>query len=84
MMMLPGMTTSPPNFLTPSRWPGLSRPFRVDPPAFFVAVRTCCSMCCCAYPPDESAVCDAAAGIDGRRDKALMRNDDHGRNDMLR
>jgi len=41
-------------------------------------------MCCCAYPPDESAVCDAAAGIDGRRDKALMRNDDHGRNDMLK
>src|SRR5271165_5537935 len=40
-MMLPGMTISPPNFLTPSRRPALSRPLRDDPPAFLCAI--CCS-----------------------------------------
>ena len=30
----------PPNFLNPSRRPSESRPFFVDPPAFFVACRT--------------------------------------------
>src|SRR5207245_6011468 len=40
-MMLPGTTISPPNFLTPSRRPRLSRPLRDDPPAFLCA--TCCS-----------------------------------------
>src|SRR5579862_5354672 len=37
-MMLPGMTISPPNFLTPSRRPALSRPLREDPPAFLCAI----------------------------------------------
>ena len=41
MMMFPGITCSPPNFFTPSRLPGESRPFFVVPPAFFVAHRTC-------------------------------------------
>src|ERR1051326_1051268 len=36
-MMLPGSTISPPNFLTPSRFPALSRPLRDDPPAFLCA-----------------------------------------------
>src|SRR5438309_9992695 len=40
-MMLPGITISPPNFLTPSRRPPLSRPLRDDPPAFLCAI--CCS-----------------------------------------
>jgi hypothetical protein len=39
--MVPGLTTSPPNFFTPSRFPGESRPFLVVPPAFLVAHRTC-------------------------------------------
>src|SRR5271169_4491858 len=38
-MMLPGTTISPPNFLTPSRRPRLSRPFREEPPAFLCAIR---------------------------------------------
>src|SRR5215472_4449998 len=38
-MMLPGMTISPPYFLTPSRRPRLSRPLRDEPPAFL------CAMC---------------------------------------
>src|SRR5438270_11188855 len=37
-MMLPGMTISPPNFLTPSRLPALSRPLRDEPPAFLCAI----------------------------------------------
>src|SRR5712692_4688164 len=37
-MMLPGMTISPPNFLTPSRRPALSRPLREEPPAFLCAI----------------------------------------------
>src|SRR5512132_47752 len=37
-MMLPGITSSPPNFLTPSRCPGLSRPLRELPPAFLCAI----------------------------------------------
>src|SRR5690348_5744943 len=40
-MMWPGMTISPPNFLTPSRRPALSRPLRDEPPAFLCAI--CCS-----------------------------------------
>ncbi len=42
IMMLPEITASPPNFFTPKRCPGLSRPFLVEPPAFFVAVLICC------------------------------------------
>src|SRR5437879_11048347 len=37
-MMLPGTTISPPNFLTPSRRPALSRPLRDEPPAFLCAI----------------------------------------------
>src|SRR5271168_3460764 len=37
-MMLPGTTISPPNFLTPSRRPALSRPLREEPPAFLCAI----------------------------------------------
>src|SRR5713226_913219 len=37
-MILPGMTISPPNFLTPSRRPALSRPLREEPPAFLCAI----------------------------------------------
>src|SRR5687767_8151178 len=37
-MMLPGITISPPNFLTPSRRPALSRPLREEPPAFLCAI----------------------------------------------
>src|SRR3954463_15373852 len=36
--MLPGNTISPPNFLPPSRFPPLSRPFRDEPPAFLCAI----------------------------------------------
>src|SRR5277367_5838889 len=36
--MLPASTTSPPNFLTPSRRPGESRPLRELPPAFLCAM----------------------------------------------
>src|SRR5690348_4501471 len=38
MMMLPGTTVSPPNFLTPSRRPRESRPLRDEPPAFLCAM----------------------------------------------
>src|SRR5215475_89169 len=38
-MMLPATTISPPNFLTPSRRPRLSRPLRDEPPAFLCAIR---------------------------------------------
>ena len=38
-IMLPGITVSPPYFLTPSLLPALSRPFLDDPPAFFVALQ---------------------------------------------
>src|SRR5215469_2496084 len=38
-MMLPATTASPPNFLTPSRRPRLSRPLREEPPAFLCAIR---------------------------------------------
>src|SRR5215472_6342052 len=38
-MMWPGTTISPPNFLTPSRRPRLSRPLREEPPAFLCAIR---------------------------------------------
>src|SRR5918911_3187003 len=37
-MMLPPMTTSPPNFLTPRRRPAESRPLREEPPAFLCAI----------------------------------------------
>src|SRR5437763_8796558 len=37
-MMLPGITIWPPNFLTPSRRPALSRPLREEPPAFLCAI----------------------------------------------
>src|SRR5438067_13450283 len=37
-MMLPGNTISPPNFLTPSRRPPLSRLLRDEPPAFLWAI----------------------------------------------
>src|ERR1051325_7776595 len=37
-MMLPGSTISPPNFLTPSRRPALSRPLRDEPPSFLLAI----------------------------------------------
>src|SRR6266851_366652 len=37
-MMLPGITISPPYFLTPSRLPALSRPLREEPPAFLCAI----------------------------------------------
>ena len=36
--IFPGITVSPPYFLTPSLLPALSRPFLDDPPAFFVAI----------------------------------------------
>src|SRR6478609_5221101 len=38
MMMLPGTTDSPPNFLTPRRRPAVSRPLREEPPAFLCAI----------------------------------------------
>src|SRR5580693_10677570 len=38
MMMLPGTTISPPNFLTPRRRPRESRPLREEPPAFLCAM----------------------------------------------
>src|SRR5438105_3754186 len=41
-MMWPGMTISPPNFLTPSRRPALSRPLRDEPPAFLCAICRSC------------------------------------------
>src|SRR5712671_5748896 len=37
-MIWPGTTISPPNFLTPSRLPRLSRPLRDEPPAFLCAI----------------------------------------------
>src|SRR4051812_20632969 len=37
-MMLPGITASPPNFLTPRRRPAVSRPLREEPPAFLCAI----------------------------------------------
>ena len=37
-IILPGSTSSPPYFFTPSLRPALSRPFLDDPPAFFVAI----------------------------------------------
>src|SRR5436309_12761770 len=37
-MMWPGNPISPPNFLTPSRRPPLSRPLRDEPPAFLWAI----------------------------------------------
>src|SRR5215468_3299198 len=36
--MLPASTCSPPNFLTPSRRPAVSRPLREEPPAFLCAI----------------------------------------------
>src|SRR6516162_234937 len=42
-MMWPGITISPPNFLTPSRRPALSRPLRDEPPAFLCAI-SCSSL----------------------------------------
>src|SRR6185437_16147946 len=38
MMMLPGMTASPPNFFTPRRLDSESRPLRDEPPAFLCAI----------------------------------------------
>src|SRR5665213_3709269 len=37
-MMLPASMVSPPNFLTPRRWPAESRPLREEPPAFLCAM----------------------------------------------
>src|SRR6188768_4243628 len=37
--MLPAITASPPNFLTPRRRPAVSRPLREEPPAFLCAIR---------------------------------------------
>src|SRR6266404_9448971 len=37
-MILPARHGSPPNSLTPRRWPGESRPLREDPPAFLCAM----------------------------------------------
>src|SRR5690606_26933513 len=37
-MMLPAVTASPPNFLTPRRRPAVSRPLRDEPPAFLCAM----------------------------------------------
>src|ERR1041385_4202964 len=37
-MMLPAEMDSPPNFFTPSLWPGESRPLREEPPAFLCAI----------------------------------------------
>src|SRR6056297_3786398 len=37
-MMLPGITASPPYFLTPRRRPAESRPLREEPPAFLCAI----------------------------------------------
>src|ERR687891_2306085 len=53
MMMLPGMTCSPPNFFTPSRWPGESRPLRELPPAFLCAIS-------CLLDPSASGYRDLA------------------------
>lgn len=44
-MMFPGRTSSPPYFLMPKNFGFESRPFDVDPPAFFDANLTC--VCCC-------------------------------------
>src|SRR6185312_17389311 len=59
-MILPGTTISPPNFLTPSRRPRLSRPLRDDPPAFLCAI-------CCSYLGPRSAstpdLADAQHGL---------------------
>src|SRR5215471_20829478 len=51
-MMFPGMTISPPNFLTPSRRPALSRPLRDEPPAFL------CAICCYCLSCGTGRACD--------------------------
>ena len=48
MMMLPGMTAWPPDFLTPRRRPAESRPLRELPPAFLCAIRDYSSVSCAA------------------------------------
>lgn len=42
-MIWPWNTDCPPDFFRPRRCPGESRPFLVDPAAFFVAHRTNCT-----------------------------------------
>src|SRR5438477_5243428 len=59
-MMLPGMTIWPPNFLTPSRRPALSRPLRDEPPAFLCAI--CCS-CLALRAGRASDIGDAQYGL---------------------
>src|SRR5205809_805895 len=54
MMMLPGITTSPPNFFTPSRLPAESRPLRELPPAFL----------CALADQQDPADLERAAGLD--------------------
>ena len=49
-MMFPGRTSSPPYFLMPKNFGFESRPFDVDPPAFFDANLTRCGCCGCSPP----------------------------------
>src|SRR5712691_3100201 len=59
-MICPGTTISPPNFLTPSRLPRLSRPLREEPPAFLCAI--CCSFL--ALRTDRAPdLCDTQHGL---------------------
>ena len=55
-MMFPGRTSSPPYFLMPKNFGFESRPFDVDPPAFFDANLTCCG--CGCSPPKTTLVND--------------------------
>ena len=43
--IFPGITNCPPYLFTPRRLPALSRPFRDDPPAFFVAIIYLITIC---------------------------------------
>src|SRR5713226_2019747 len=68
-MMLPGMTISPPNFLTPSRRPGLSRPLRDEPPAFLCAILDLLRLSRCRRRPPAPR---APAGRGRRRGADLV------------
>src|SRR5215472_8564746 len=59
-MILPGMTISPPNFLTPRRLPRLSRPLRDEPPAFL------CAICRSFLALRTVAACDLVDAQDGQ------------------
>src|SRR5712671_3391615 len=66
-MMLPGITISPPNFLTPSRRPALSRPLREEPPAFLCAILNLPRLrrrLRCPPAPRPSAGARRALGVD--------------------